>query len=257
MVGDFNSEEGAQYIAIVDPEGYERLYRKKLYRLMGKISLYYLFLTAFFTGLFFLVPSLFEYLPLGGLGDLAREQSMFNTAIENAARDLDLDTMEEIARSVGAVKDNDAWWVDALNILTAMSGTLLLMLPVTWTYRNIHRGHEFDHSIDETALLLPSIVTGIVAIVQYSLALAFSLAGIVAGVRFRRALNDTFDTLFIFVAIAVGLAAGVGSIEIAVVVTFFFNYVTLIMCISGDGLQSTHDARKKAEKKSRKRMQEL
>ena len=36
-----------------------------------------------------------------------------------------------------------------------------------------------------------------------SLALAFSLAGIVAGVQFRRALQDTFDALFILVYLVV------------------------------------------------------
>ena len=77
------------------------------------------------------------------------------------------------------------------------------------------------------------------------MALAFSLAGIVAGVQFRRALSDTFDTLFIFVAIAVGIAAGIKALDIALVLTVFFNYSALFVCLFGDGLESQHKAEKK------------
>jgi len=77
-------------------------------------------------------------------------------------------------------------------------------------------------------LLLPLVVAGIVMIVQNSLALAFSLAGIVAGVRFRLTLDDTLDAIYIFVAIGAGLAAGIEALEITIVVSMFFNYVVLI-----------------------------
>ena len=63
---------------------------------------------------------------------------------------------------------------------------------------------------------------------QNSLALAFSLAGIVAGVRFRLTLDDTLDASYIFVAIAVGLAAGIEALEIGIVLTIFFNYFVLV-----------------------------
>jgi hypothetical protein len=121
-----------------------------------------------------------------------------------------------------------------------MACTLVLMLPVSWVYKAIHADSVFDHSIDNTTLVLPAVVAGIVTVVQHSLALAFSLAGIVAGVRFRRALSDTFDTLFILASIGVGIAAGIKSLEIAIVLTVFFNYATVLVCSFGDGLESQY-----------------
>ena len=126
-----------------------------------------------------------------------------------------------------------------------MTSTLLLMLPVSWVYKAIHADSVYDHSIDTTALVLPAVVAGIVTVVQHSLALAFSLAGIVAGVRFRRALSDTFDTLFILSSIGVGIAAGIKSIEVAVVLTVFFNYAAVLVCAFGDGLESQYAVREK------------
>jgi hypothetical protein len=99
---------------------------------------------------------------------------------------------------------------------------------------------------------LPGVVAAIVLVVQHSLALAFSLAGIVAGVHFRRALQDTFDALFILVAIGSGIAAGVAALEIAAVLTVFFCYSTLYVYYMGDGLQSHHEAQRKERKRKRK-----
>jgi hypothetical protein len=78
------------------------------------------------------------------------------------------------------------------------------------------------------------------------------LAGIVAGVQFRRALQDTFDALFILVAIGTGIAAGVKALEIAWVLTVFFSYATLYVYYFGDGFESDFIARKKTQKQARK-----
>ena len=138
-----------------------------------------------------------------------------------------------------------------------MTATLLLMLPVSWVYKAIHTDSVYDHSIDTTTLVLPAVVAGIVTVVQHSLALAFSLAGIVAGVRFRRALNDTFDTLFILSSIGVGIAAGVRSIEIAIVLTVFFNYAAIGVCAFGDGLESQYVVQKEIRRKIAKAAKKL
>mgnify|MGYP006897222523 CR=1 FL=1 len=73
------------------------------------------------------------------------------------------------------------------------------------------------------------IVAGIAIIVQNSLALAFSLAGIVAAVRFRFTLTEPAYALYIFAAIAVGLGAGVSALGVSFVVSAAFVYITLIL----------------------------
>jgi uncharacterized membrane protein YhiD involved in acid resistance len=71
-------------------------------------------------------------------------------------------------------------------------------------------------------------------------------------VRFRRALSDTFDTLFILASIGVGICAGIKSIEIAVVITVFFNYAAASVCAFGDGLESQHVVQRKIRRKAEK-----
>jgi hypothetical protein len=73
------------------------------------------------------------------------------------------------------------------------------------------------------------IVAGVILIVRDSLALAFSLAGVVAAVRFRTSLADARDVVFIFLAIAVGFAAGTQVLSVAAIVSLMFNFVLVFI----------------------------
>jgi hypothetical protein len=94
---------------------------------------------------------------------------------------------------------------------------------------------EYDQSLVNTILVLPMVVTGIVIIVQNSLALAFALAGIAGAVRFRNSLKSSGDALFILLSVAVGLSAGIGAIELAAVITLAFNYCFVMLWITEYG----------------------
>ncbi len=117
------------------------------------------------------------------------------------------------------------FWIAAISV----AGVLLIMIPVAWSYIVIKRRGDYDQSIVHTLIILPIAIAGIVLIVQNSLALAFSLAGIVAGVRFRTTLADVKDGVYVFLAIGVGLACGVQAVGVAAVVSVFFNLVNLVL----------------------------
>lgn len=193
-------------------------------------------------------PPLGDLLPVGGVEELA-ESGSWSVELPNPQGD---STDGEIVRTVlEATSELDRLGY-ARRLAIALVGLWLLMLPVAWVHKRMYRAQTFDHSLDETTLVLPGVVAAIVLVVQHSLALAFSLAGIVAGVQFRRALQDTFDALFILVAIGAGIAAGVEALEIAAVLSVFFCYATLYVCCFGDGLESDFVAQRKREKQKRK-----
>jgi hypothetical protein len=111
----------------------------------------------------------------------------------------------------------------------AMIGALALVIPVAWVYMLSKRRERWDASVVQTVILLPLVVAGIAALVINSVALAFSLAGLAAAVRFRNTLKDTKDAVYIFLAIAVGLAAGVQALELGFVVSLVFNAAVLVL----------------------------
>jgi hypothetical protein len=130
--------------------------------------------------------------------------------------------------AVGTPIASTAWSGAAVGAIS-MLGALAIMLPVTWIYILTHRLRGFEESVVHTMLILPVAVTGIVTIVQDSVPLAFSLAGIVAAVRFRTTLEDTKDAVYVFLAIGVGLACGVQAFGLSVVLSLFFNGVILLL----------------------------
>lgn len=110
--------------------------------------------------------------------------------------------------------------------LCVILGALALALPVAWVAMFTRRV-RYDPSLVQSIIILPVVVAGIVILVKNSLALAFSLAGIVAVVRFRNTLKDPKDAVYIFLVLGIGLAAGVQALDVALLVSVAFNLLVL------------------------------
>ena len=110
--------------------------------------------------------------------------------------------------------------------LAAMFWALAMGLPVAWTLKHT-RKLRYDPSLVQTLVILPIVVAGIVMVVKNSLALAFSLAGIVAGVRFRQKLDEPEQAVYVLLALGIGLAAGVQALDVALAMSMVFTLVVL------------------------------
>jgi hypothetical protein len=110
----------------------------------------------------------------------------------------------------------------------AMLSAALLALPLAWLYTITRQKRGYRQSVVHSLILLPVIVAGVVVLVKFSVALAFSLAGIVAAVRFRNTLEDSKDAVYIFAATGIGLAAGV-DLPVAATLSFVYNLTTLLL----------------------------
>ena len=128
----------------------------------------------------------------------------------------------------------------ALTTALCMMGAFFLMLPVTWVYILTRQKKGFRQSVVQTLIILPIVVAGVVLLVKNSIALAFSLGGIVAAVSFRNTLRDTKDAVYIFLAIGVGLAAGVQVMSAAAVMSFLFNVLILVFWYTDFGRAPSH-----------------
>jgi hypothetical protein len=156
-------------------------------------------------------PALSQYFPIGGIEFLAQSN---------------VDSFEPIYSSVEETVRSPH---GAVQLALASVGAIVLTIPVTWAYFITSRVRRIDQSFLQTIMILPVVVTGISMIVLNSLALAFSLAGIVAAVRFRFALKQPSDAMYIFVAIAIGLGSGIGALGVATVISFVFVVATLVI----------------------------
>jgi hypothetical protein len=117
-------------------------------------------------------------------------------------------------------------WIDAV---MQMAAATLLVVPIAFVYVRTRTRLKYDHSIVQTVIVLPLVVCAIVVVVRDSLALAFSLAGIVAAVRFRNNLKESGDAVYIFGSIGIGFAAGIHAIGVAAALSVFFVLLELAL----------------------------
>ena len=183
-----------------------------------KLVVYYATLMVFMALLIRLFPQILPLLPFGGLDELQR------------GNDLVLES--DLINLITQVRIPLDLLTDGMRITLSMIGALLLMIPVRWVYiavGDLETAEEqpTEHKVSASLLLLPLVVTAIIVIVKFSLALAFALTGIFAGVRYRTSLKNLTDALFIFACMAVGLAAGTQALGIALALSIFFVFTAL------------------------------
>lgn len=128
-------------------------------------------------------------------------------------------------------------WLDAM---LSMAAAFVLTVPTVIVYVRTRTEETYDDSLVNTVLVLPSVVTAILIVVESSLARAFSLTGIVAAVRFRNNLKDSRDALYIFAGIAIGFASGVYALDVAVAISLLFVLLELFAWRSGLGGDRAH-----------------
>lgn len=143
----------------------------------------------------------------------------------------------------------------ALVLTTSLVVTIVLMIPITWVYMATKHVEGYNKAFVEALIILPICATSIVLLIQDSLALAFGLAALVAAVRFRVRLRDALDGIYIFAAICVGLASGVGFLGVGVVMTIFFCFASVVLWGINYGHNPVEEAKQAKELSKLERVQ--
>ncbi|MCZ6619307.1 MAG: hypothetical protein O7E57_14370 [Gammaproteobacteria bacterium] len=174
------------------------------------IAVYYGFFLLLFVMIWEFFPNLISYMPVGGIDERSMAES-------------DVFIPVEIVPSPGPL------FLDATRLALAIAGVTMLIVPMSWVYFITTPSRQIDRSLAQTIVVLPLVVAGIAVIVQDNIALAFSLAGVVAAVGFRFRLAEPAHALYIFSAIAVGLGAGIVALGISAVISVAFVIVNLTL----------------------------
>ncbi|RIX31986.1 DUF4956 domain-containing protein [Sphingomonas edaphi] len=163
-------------------------------------------------------PQFREYLPIGGAEQLINPSGKTNSL----QAVVETNSVRTLGQSIG--------W-----LATAILGALLTALPVSWVYMSTRTAEEYDQSLISSIIILPVVVTSIVIVVQHSLALAFALGGIAGAVRFKNSLKSSGDALYILLSVGIGLASGIGAVELALVMSIGFNLCFVLLWVTEFG----------------------
>lgn len=112
-----------------------------------------------------------------------------------------------------------------VNMAVALICGLLIALFYRWTYGRSSYSAAFVNSL----VALSMITTIVITVIGNNLARAFGLVGALSIIRFRLAIKDVKDIVFIFFALTVGMAAGVDLLLTAIMGTIFIGAVVFIL----------------------------
>jgi len=217
-------------------------------RLILRLAIYFAALLGLIVATIVWQPTALDYLPFGG-----------SNVLEKSSGGLDLEvTHSRLSIAAGEPADSSgtqsAEVVSRVMLFLAATllSTLLVMVPVTWTYSATRYDMGPSKSFVRALLVLPLCASTVVLLIQDSLALAFGLAALVAAVRFRVSLSDAIDGIYIFAAICVGLAAGIGYLGIAAVMAMFFCLTNALLWLVDYGRNPIDELRRERKREKLK-----
>lgn len=111
------------------------------------------------------------------------------------------------------------------NLIVALICSLLISL----FYRLTYRGPGISYSFVNSLIVLALITSVVIMVIGNNLARAFGLVGAMSIIRFRTAIKETQDIIFIFFALAIGMASGVGLHALALASTVFIGSILFVL----------------------------
>ncbi len=117
--------------------------------------------------------------------------------------------------------------IDFGNFFVAILLSLILSYLVKLTYLKVGRALNDKDYFSDTFIPLAIITTLVITVIKFSLALSLGLVGALSIVRFRAAIKEPEELVYLFFIIAIGLANGanqflLSSIATAMIVGFLF-----------------------------------
>ena len=105
------------------------------------------------------------------------------------------------------------WEQIAANIL--VSGILGFLIFVS--YMISHRGTIYSKKFNVSLVVLTVLTSMVMTVIGNNVALSLGMVGALSIVRFRTAIKDSRDTVYIFWTIIVGICCGVGDYQVAAI----------------------------------------
>jgi uncharacterized membrane protein YhiD involved in acid resistance len=108
-------------------------------------------------------------------------------------------------------------------------------------YRKTHSGLAYMRSFYLTLIVISPAVAMVMMAIGSNVALSLGLVGALSIIRFRNVIKDTRDMLFLFVSVAIGLAAGADVWDIAVAGTIVVSIIVLVFWKLGHSAPGSAD----------------
>ena len=120
------------------------------------------------------------------------------------------------------------------NVLLSLACAFLLGLLIFYVYKKTYRGVLYSHSFNISLIMLTMVTAMIIMCISSSIGLSLGMVGALSIVRFRTAVKDPMDTVFMFWAIAAGITVGANYMLYAIIGTLVIAVVLFLVSLVGN-----------------------
>jgi uncharacterized membrane protein YhiD involved in acid resistance len=119
--------------------------------------------------------------------------------------------------------------IEPAQLIANLLVALICGLIISVSYRGTSESLNYSPTFVRSNVVLSMITALVIMVIGNNLARAFGLVGAMSIIRFRTAVKDMQDIVYIFFALAAGMAAGVGLKAIALVGTLLISLILFVL----------------------------
>jgi len=119
--------------------------------------------------------------------------------------------------------------ISPLDIIINLSVSFLVAIFIFNVYKKTFQGVLYQRSFNISLVAISMVTTLVIMIISGNLILSLGMVGALSIVRFRTPIKDPIDLVFIFWAITVGIANGVGYFTVSIIGSLVLTIVLLLM----------------------------
>lgn len=112
-------------------------------------------------------------------------------------------------------------------ILLYLFAALSVAIVIYITYRITYSGVSYNNKFAVTNIIILLIATVLMMMISSNIAISLGMVGALSIVRYRTAIKDPHDTLFLFWSIVEGLCVGAQMLKIAAISTLFIAIIVI------------------------------
>ena len=124
--------------------------------------------------------------------------------------------------------------ISLTNFVIAIIISAILAYIVKISYIKVSRTLNDKEHFSEIFIPLAIITTLVITVIKFSLALSLGLVGALSIVRFRAAIKEPEELVYLFFVIGIGLANGANQFMIAIISTFIIILILYLRKIYND-----------------------
>lgn len=115
------------------------------------------------------------------------------------------------------------------DILLSLLVSLVLGLFIYWVYKKTFMGVVYSHNFNITLVLMTLITSIVIMTISTNVVLSLGMVGALSIVRFRTAIKDPLDIVFMFWAISVGISSGAKIYSVSIIGSIFVGLVIFVL----------------------------